>query len=167
MVTPAPATGVVVPTANISEAVVNCTKTPVSENPPAAPPPPVTQVPAIEKQPAVKLIPFPNVEVAPDVERIDPPVKVMPSDDLSPDAETPPTNVEVAEVAVTDNVPEVAMDFEESMVMSLGIESSVNPEMVPEKVGFETVGLLTVTFEILVILLVPDISRNNSSLWSF
>ena len=42
-----------------------------------------------------------------EVERIDPPVKVMPSVDLMPPAEIPPTKVEVAEVAVIDNVPEV------------------------------------------------------------
>ena len=49
-------------------------------------------------------------------------------------------------------------------MMSLGIESSVNPDMVPDKVGLEIVGLVTVTFEMLVIRFVEDIIFNNSSL---
>ncbi len=49
------------------------------------------------------------------------------------------------------------------MVMSLGIESSVSPDMVPDRVGLEIVGLVTVTFEILVMRLVEEIIFNNSS----
>ncbi len=105
----APGIEVEVATAMASEAVVKVIKVPLSVQPAADPPPPPpdTQVPATEKQPDVKLIPLASVEVAIEVERIDPPVKVMPSVDLSPEAETPPTKVEVAEVAVIDNVPEV------------------------------------------------------------
>lgn len=49
-------------------------------------------------------------------------------------------------------------------MMSFGIESSVRPDMVPEMVGFDMVGLVTVTLEMLVIRLVEEIMRNNSSL---
>lgn len=105
----APGMEVEVATAMASEAVVKVIKVPLSVQPAADPPPPSpdTQVPAMEKHPEVKFIPLANVEVAIEVERIDPPVKVMPSVDFIPPAETPPTKVEVAEVAVMDNVPEV------------------------------------------------------------
>ena len=105
----APGMEVEVATAMASEAVVKVIKVPLSVQPAADPPPPPpdTQVPATEKHPDVKLMPLASVDVAIEVERIDPPVKVMPSVDLIPDAETPPTKVDVAEVAVIDKVPEV------------------------------------------------------------
>ncbi len=50
------------------------------------------------------------------------------------------------------------------MVMSLGIESSVSPDMVPDRVGLLIVGFVTVIFEMFVMRLVPEIIFNNSSL---
>lgn len=159
------AEGVPVPTESKSELVVKVTVVPLSVTPLPVPPPtqlPLTEkqpavrftppdkvLVAVDDEridPPVKVMPPPDdrppaempevkVDVAPEVFMIEPPVMEMPLEEKRPEVVTPPIKLEVAEVAVDSNVPEVLILLVESMVMSLGTESSVTPDIVPEMVG--------------------------------